>query len=48
MDATGHSTEQMFQRYISNVDTERTRSLGTYLENIYQNRSRPQQQPLSS
>lgn len=48
MDATGHSTEQMFQRYISNVDTERTRSLGTYLENMYQNRSRPQQQPLSS
>jgi len=39
MDATGHSTEQMFQRYISNVDTERTRSLGTYLENMYQNRS---------
>lgn len=48
MDATGHSTEQMFQRYISNVDTERTRSLGTYLENMYQNRSRPQQQQLSS
>ena len=48
MDATGHSTEQMFQRYISNVDTERTRSLGTYLENMYQNRRRPQQQPLSS
>lgn len=35
MDATGHSTEQMFQRYISNVDTERTRSLGNYLENLY-------------
>lgn len=48
MDATGHSTEQMFQRYISNVDTERTRSLGTYLENMYQNRSRPQQQTMSS
>ncbi len=40
MDATGHSTEQMFQRYISNVDTERTRSLGNYLEDMYQNRNK--------
>lgn len=37
MDATGHSTEQMFQRYISNVDTERTRSLGSYLDDLYHN-----------
>lgn len=48
MDATGHSTEQMFQRYISNVDTERTRSLGTYLENIYQNRSMSREGDLNS
>ncbi|WP_312339779.1 tyrosine-type recombinase/integrase [Sphingobacterium sp.] len=48
MDATGHSTEQMFQRYISNVDTERTRSLGTYLENMYQNRSRTKEDHLIS
>lgn len=26
MEATGHSTEQMFQRYISSTNTERTRS----------------------
>lgn len=48
MDATGHSTEQMFQRYISNVDTERTRSLGTYLENMYLNRSELQQRKIST
>ncbi|MFD1771576.1 tyrosine-type recombinase/integrase [Sphingobacterium suaedae] len=35
MEATGHSSEQMFQRYISNVDTERTRTLGNYLEEAY-------------
>jgi len=48
MDATGHSTEQMFQRYISNVDTARNRSLGTSLENMYQDRSRLQQRHPSS
>lgn len=48
MDATGHSTEQMFQRYISNVDTERTRSLGNYLENMYQSRRIPQESQLKS
>lgn len=30
MEATGHSTEQMFNRYISNADTERTRALMAY------------------
>jgi site-specific recombinase XerD len=35
MEATGHSTEQMFQRYISSVDTERTRNLGIYFEETY-------------
>lgn len=35
MEATGHSTEQMFHRYINSVDTERTRSLGIYFEKSY-------------
>lgn len=35
MEATGHSTEQMFHRYINSVDTERTRSLGNYFEKSY-------------
>src|SRR5690606_6597520 len=35
MQATGHSTEQMFKRYISFIDTERIRSLGAYFEQIY-------------
>lgn len=30
MEATGHSTEQMFNRYISSADTERTRALMAY------------------
>ncbi|MDR2271365.1 MAG: site-specific integrase [Sphingobacterium sp.] len=38
MQATGHSTELMFQRYISNTDTERTRSLGAYLDEVYKNK----------
>lgn len=38
MQATGHSTEQMFQRYISNTDTERTRSLGAYLDEVYKSK----------
>lgn len=35
MEATGHSTEQMFHRYINSVDTERTRNLGIYFEQTY-------------
>lgn len=38
MEATGHSTEQMFQRYISSMNTERTRSLATYLDEMYKNK----------
>lgn len=38
MEATGHSTEQMFHRYICTVDTERTRSLGEYLEEAYRDK----------
>lgn len=38
MEATGHSTEQMFHRYICTVDTERTRSLGRYLEEAYKDK----------
>ncbi|MCW8310780.1 site-specific integrase [Sphingobacterium sp. InxBP1] len=38
MEATGHSTEQMFQRYISSTNTERTRSLATYLDEMYRNK----------
>lgn len=35
MDATGHSTEQMFLRYINPVDNERILSLGNYFDRIY-------------
>lgn len=38
MEATGHSTEQMFHRYICTVDTERTRSLGEYFEEAYKDK----------
>jgi len=40
MEATGHSTEQMFHRYISTIDTERTRTLGQYLEDAYNEKFR--------
>ncbi|MGF7024901.1 MULTISPECIES: hypothetical protein [Sphingobacterium] len=40
MEATGHSTEQMFHRYISTIDTERTRTLGQYLEDAYNDKFR--------
>ncbi len=40
MEATGHSTEQMFHRYISTIDTERTRTLGQYLEDAYREKFR--------
>lgn len=32
MEATGHSTEQMFQRYVSNTNTSRAQELGNYFE----------------
>ncbi len=35
MEATGHSTEQIFRRYISSVDAERNRTLGIYFEETY-------------
>ena len=38
MEATGHTTEQMFHRYISTIDTERTRSLGQYFEKSYKDK----------
>lgn len=41
MEATGHSSEQMFHRYINNVDTERTRSLGAYLDDAYKQKFLP-------
>lgn len=38
MEATGHSTEQMFLRYINPVDNERILSLGNYFDRIYEER----------
>ena len=35
MHATGHSSEQMFLKYINPVDHEKLMSLGNYFENIY-------------
>ncbi len=35
MEATGHSTEQLFQRYIGNADTVRAERLGSYFEALY-------------
>lgn len=35
MEATGHSTEQMFKRYIADINTDRGKTLGTYLEEAY-------------
>ncbi|WP_060875587.1 hypothetical protein [Myroides odoratus] len=37
MDATGHATEQMFNRYISNFDTERAKLLSNYFEDNFNN-----------
>ncbi len=38
MEATGHCSEQMFQRYISSADTERTICLSRYFEETYKNK----------
>jgi integrase len=38
MDATGHSTEQMFLRYINPLDENRILSLSSYFERVYQER----------
>lgn len=35
MEATGHSTEQMFQRYVGNTNTSRAQELGNYFEASY-------------
>ena len=39
MEATGHSTEQMFQKYINTIDPERTLALGKYFEDIYRSKT---------
>ena len=38
MEATGHSTEQMFLRYINPVDKDRALSLGSYFDKMYEER----------
>lgn len=38
MEATGHSTEQMFLRYINPVDKDRILSLSNYFERMYEER----------
>ncbi|MEH3115215.1 tyrosine-type recombinase/integrase [Pedobacter terrae] len=38
MEATGHSSEQMFHRYINHIDTERISSLRLYFEKAYKNK----------
>ncbi|SDF09804.1 tyrosine-type recombinase/integrase [Epilithonimonas hungarica] len=40
MEATGHSTEQMFLKYINPVNDERVLSLGNYFERMYEERLR--------
>lgn len=35
MEATGHSTEQMFSRYINSLNKERITSLGLYFDEVY-------------
>lgn len=37
MEATGHSTEQMFRRYIGHADTARVSALAKYFEQSYNN-----------
>ena len=39
MQATGHSSEQMFLRYINPVDKERILSLSTYFDKVYTERN---------
>ena len=38
MEATGHSTEQMFLKYINPADNERILCLGSYFDKIYEER----------
>ena len=38
MEATGHSTEQMFLKYINPVDKNRILSLGSYFDKMYEER----------
>ena len=38
MEATGHSTEQMFLRYINPVDKDRILSLSNYFDRVYEER----------
>ena len=38
MEATGHSTEQMFLRYINPVNNERILSLSNYFDKMYEER----------
>lgn len=38
MDATGHSTEQMFLRYINPLDENRILSLSSYFDRVYKDR----------
>src|SRR5690606_23481817 len=38
MEATGHSTERMFLRYINPVDKDRILSLSNYFERMYEDR----------
>ncbi|OJV15155.1 MAG: hypothetical protein BGO21_00160 [Dyadobacter sp. 50-39] len=35
MEATGHSSEQMFNRYVNSADIERIKMLGNYFEMVY-------------
>ncbi|MEJ5088838.1 site-specific integrase [Sphingobacterium faecium] len=44
MEATGHSTEQMFNRYVSLANTERTVALGTHLYKAYSDKYLNQQE----
>lgn len=38
MEATGHSTEQMFLQYINPVDKDRILSLSNYFDKMYEER----------
>ncbi|OAH72711.1 hypothetical protein AXA65_09750 [Chryseobacterium sp. FP211-J200] len=38
MEATGHSTEQIFLRYINPIDNDRILSLSNYFDKMYEER----------
>ena len=38
MEATGHSTEQMFLRYINPQNDERVLALGDYFDRVFEER----------